>query len=156
DPRAVIEGVRRKLAELRPRLPAHVDIVTVYDRLDLANRVERTLLRALGEEVAVVVLVVLMFLLSTRSALAPLASLPVVVLLTFAGMRVLGVPATIMSLGGIGIALGMAVDADVVALEACHRRLEALGPGASRGERRRAIIVAAGTIAPAILTSLLI
>ena len=47
-----------------------------------------------------------------------------VLLLTFAGMWVLGVPATIMSLGGIGIALGMAVDADVVALEACHRRLE--------------------------------
>ncbi|HEY7371184.1 MAG TPA: efflux RND transporter permease subunit, partial [Polyangia bacterium] len=156
DPRAVIEGVKRKLAELRPRLPAHVDVVTVYDRLDLANRVERTLLRALGEEVAVVVLVVLMFLLSARSAFAPLVSLPIVVLLTFAGMRLFGVSATIMSLGGIGIALGMAVDADVVALEACHRRLEALGAGASRGERRRAIIAAAGTIAPAILTSLLI
>ena len=156
DPRAVIEGVKRKLAELRPKLPPHVDIVTVYDRLDLANRVEHTLLGALGEEVVVVVLVVLMFLLHARSALAPLASLPIVVLLTFAGMRLLGVPATIMSLGGIGIALGMAVDADVVALEACHRRLEALGPDPSPRERRRAILGAAATIAPAILTSLLI
>lgn len=156
DPAAVVEGVKRRLERLRPRLPAGVRLVTVYDRLDLVTRVGRTLLRALGEEVAVVVLVVLMFLLHARSALVPLSTLPLVLLLTFAGMWLLGVPATIMSLGGIGIALGMAVDADVVALEACHRRLEVLGPGAPDGERRSAIVAAAGSFAPAILTSLLI
>jgi copper/silver efflux system protein len=155
DPKAIIEHVRRTLEQLRPRLP-HISIVTVYDRLDLANRVEHTLLRALGEEVAVVVLVIMMFLLHGPSALVPLSTLPLVVLLTFAGMRLLGVPATIMSLGGIGIALGMAVDADVVALEACHRRIESLGIGTSPGARRRAIVAAAGSLAPAILTSLLI
>jgi Cu(I)/Ag(I) efflux system membrane protein CusA/SilA len=156
DPKTVIENVKRTLAELRPRLPRGVEIVTVYDRLDLADRVEHTLLRALTEEVGVVVLVILMFLLHGPSALVPLATLPLVLFLTFAGMRLLGVPATIMSLGGIGIALGMAVDAEVVALEACHRRIEGLGRNASAGERRAAIIAAAGTIAPAILTSLLI
>ena len=51
-------------------------------------------------------------------------TLPLVVLLTFAAMRLCGIPATVMSLGGIAIALGMAVDAELVALEACHRRLE--------------------------------
>jgi Cu(I)/Ag(I) efflux system membrane protein CusA/SilA len=156
DPRTVIEDVKRTLAELRPRLPRGVEIMTVYDRLDLANRVEHTLLRALTEEVGVVVLVILMFLLHPPSALAPLLTLPMVLFLTFAGMRLLGVPATIMSLGGIGIALGMAVDAEVVALEACHRRIEGLVENASAGERRAAIVAAAGTIAPAILTSLLI
>jgi Cu(I)/Ag(I) efflux system membrane protein CusA/SilA len=156
DPAAVVERVKRKLEELRPRLPPGVRLVTVYDRSDLVTRVGRTLLRALGEEVAVVVLVILVFLLHARSALVPLTTLPIVLLLTFAGMWVLGVPATIMSLGGIGIALGMAVDADVVALEACHRRLEAMGPGSSAGERRAAIVAAAGSFAPAILTSLVI
>jgi Cu(I)/Ag(I) efflux system membrane protein CusA/SilA len=156
DPKIVIENVKRTLAELRPRLPRGVEIVTVYDRLDLANRVEHTLLRALTEEVAVVVLVILMFLLHAQSALVPLLTLPMVLFLTFAGMWLLGVPATIMSLGGIGIALGMAVDAEVVALEACHRRIEGLGRNASASERRAAIVAAAGTIAPAILTSLLI
>ena len=97
----------------------------------------KTLLRALGEEVAVVVLVILIFLLHARSALVPLATLPVVLLLTFGGMWILGVPATIMSLGGIGIALGMAVDADIVALEASHRRLETLEARASPAERPR-------------------
>ncbi len=154
DPRVVIEKVRRTLDQLRPELPRNLKIVTVYDRLDLANRVEHTLLRALAEEVGVVVLVILLFLLHGRSALVPLATLPLVLFLTFVGMRLLGVSATIMSLGGIGIALGMAVDADVVSLEACHRRLEAV---ALRGSpRRAALVAAAGSFAPAILTSLLI
>ena len=155
DPKAIIENVKRMLDRLRPRLP-HIDIVTVYDRLDLANRVEHTLLRALSEEVAVVVLVILIFLLHGPSAMVPLATLPMVLFLTFAGMRLLGVPATIMSLGGIGIALGMAVDADVVALEACHRRIESLGVNPAAGSRRNAIVATASALAPAILTSLLI
>jgi Cu(I)/Ag(I) efflux system membrane protein CusA/SilA len=71
-------------------------------------------------------------------------------------MRALSVPATIMSLGGIGIALGMAIDADVVALEACHRHLERVPAGAPAGERRRALLAAAGALVPAILTSLAI
>jgi Cu(I)/Ag(I) efflux system membrane protein CusA/SilA len=156
DPAELVERVKRTLGELRPRLPRGVQIVTVYDRLDLVTRTGHTLLRALAEEVAVVVLVILMFLLHARSALVPLATLPFVLLLTFCGMWLLGVSATIMSLGGIAIALGMAVDADVVALEACHRRLERLGEGASESERRAAIIAAAGSFAPAILTALLI
>jgi len=148
DPKVVIEGVEQTLSGLRPRLPPQVKIVTVYSRLDLANRVEHTLLRALAEEVGVVALVILTFLLHFRSALVPLLTLPLVLLLTFAGMWCLGVPATIMSLGGIGIALGMAVDADVVALEACHRRVEYLGADTSTRARRPAIISAASTIAP--------
>jgi Cu(I)/Ag(I) efflux system membrane protein CusA/SilA len=131
-------------------------VVTAYDRLDLITRVGNTLLRALGEEVGVVVLVILLFLLHGRSALVPLMTLPLVLLLTFGAMWALGVPATIMSLGGIGIALGMAVDADVVALEACHRRLEALRAASTPEERRALLLGAAGSFAPAILTSLLI
>jgi Cu(I)/Ag(I) efflux system membrane protein CusA/SilA len=156
DPAAVVENVKRTLDELRPKLPDSVQLITVYDRLDLVDRVSQTLERALSEEVAVVVLVVLMFLLHVRSALVPLVTLPFVLLLTFGGMWLLGVSATIMSLGGIGIALGMAVDADVVALEACHRRLERLGKSPSATERRKAVIGAAGSFAPAILTALVI
>ena len=74
-------------------------------------------------------------------------------LLTFGAMWLLGVPATIMSLGGIGIALGMAVDADVVALEASHRRLETLAPARAAGDRRAKLLgAAAHSFAPAILT----
>ncbi len=155
DLRAVIAGVKQALDRARAQLPRGVQLVTIYDRLDLAERVDHALARALLEEIAAVVLVVLIFLLDLRSALVPLATLPVVLLLAFAAMWALGVPATIMTLGGLGIALGIAVDADVVALEACHRRLEGQG-GAPLGDRREALVSAAAAVVPAVVTSLLI
>ena len=148
--------VRDALDREAGRVPAGGKLVVVYDRSELVGRVERTLVRALGEEAAVVVAVVLVFLLHGRSALVPMLTLPLVVSMTFAAMWALGLPATVMSLGGIGIALGMAVDADLVALEACHRRLESNGEGAGGGSRRARLVEAAGSFAPAILTSLLI
>jgi len=158
DPTAVIARVKEVIERHRKEIPGMARLGVLYDRSELAGRVEKTLLRAVGEEVAVVALVVLLFLLHGRSALVPMVTLPLVVLLTFAAMRLFGIPATVMSLGGIAIALGMAVDAELVALEACHRRLEtdpAVGPvGASR--RRRRLVEAAGAFAPAILTSLVI
>ena len=156
DISAVIARVRSKLDEKRPLLPGGLQLVKVYDRSDLVRRVDRTLLRALGEEVAAVVLVILLFLLHGRSALVPLVTLPVVLLSTFAAMWVFGVSASLMSLGGMGIALGIAVDADVVALEACHRRLEALGAAASPQHRQTQLLAAAASFTPAVVTSLLI
>lgn len=153
---SVIEQVRRRLDQQRAGLPPGVQLVKVYDRSDLIRRVDHTLLRALGEEVAVVVLVILVFLLHGRSALVPLVTLPLVLLSSFAAMWLLHVPASLMSMGGMGIALGIAVDADVVALEACHRRMEALGDGASPSERRTQLLAAAASFSPAILTSLVI
>ncbi len=136
--------------------PARVEVITAYDRLELATRVRHTLLRALAEEVAVVVVVILLFLVDLRSGLVPLITLPAVLLLTFGAMWLLGVPATIMSLGGIGIALGMAVDADIVALEAAHRRLETLPRSAAPERRRAELLRAVRAVAPAILISLLV
>jgi Cu(I)/Ag(I) efflux system membrane protein CusA/SilA len=154
DPIAVIARVKETIEEHRHHLPRLALIHVLYDRSELAVRVEHTLVRAVTEEVLVVALVVLLFLLHPASALVPVITLPFIVLLTFAGLRLFGVPATVMSLGGIAIALGMAVDADLVALEACHRRLEAeRGGGVGR---RRYLIAAAGSLAPAILTSLMI
>jgi Cu(I)/Ag(I) efflux system membrane protein CusA/SilA len=156
DVRTLIEAVKSKLEDARSRLPAGVQLVTAYDRSDLIARVGRTLLKALGEEIGVVVIVTLVFLLHGRSALVPLMTLPAVLLLTFVAMWIFKVPATIMSVGGIGIALGMAVDADVVALEACHRRLEGLGQAPDGAQRRAQLVFAAGSFAPAILVTLLI
>jgi Cu(I)/Ag(I) efflux system membrane protein CusA/SilA len=157
DVRAVVAGVRAVIDRERHHLPRGTRLGVVYDRSELVAGVEQTLRRTLVEEVAVVALVVLMFLLHGRSALVPMATLPLVVLVTFAALRLFGVPATVMSLGGIAIALGMAVDADLVALEACHRRLEAQRDAALDPPRRRALVVAAaGAFAPPILLSLLI
>ena len=155
DTVSLVAQVKATLERLRPRLPPSVQITTVYDRSALVTRVDHTLMRALAEEIAVVVLVILIFLLHVQSAIVPLITLPAVLLLTFAGMWLLGIPATVMSFGGIGIALGMGLDADVVTLEACHRKLEEAG-GGSHLRRRVAMLSAAGAVAPAILTSLVI
>jgi len=152
DPIAVIKRVREAIEQHRHHLLEQDRIHVLYDRSELAGRVEHTLVRAVTEEVLVVAFVVLLFLLHPASALVPMITLPLIVLLTFAALRLFGVPATVMSLGGIAIALGMAVDADLVALEACHRRLETGGTE----DRRRHLVAAAGALVPAILTSLLI
>jgi len=162
DVPALIAHVKDALARARPRLPRGISLQVVYDRSELIARVERTWLGSLAEEIAAVAVVVLLFLLHGRSALLPLVTLPVVVLLTFLGMWIFDVPATVMSIGGIGIALGLAVDADVVALEACHRQLEGEAPaGAGAGARadvnaRARVLAAGGAVAPAILTALVI
>jgi len=153
DPIAVIARVKQAIQQHVDHLPRGAKLHVLYDRSELAGRVQQTLVRAVTEEILVVVLVVLLFLLHPGSALVPAITLPLIVLLTFATLRLFGVPATVMSLGGIAIALGMAVDAELVALEACHRRLEAEG---AAGGRRRQLIAAAGSLVPAILTSLLI
>ncbi|HEY7372204.1 MAG TPA: efflux RND transporter permease subunit, partial [Polyangia bacterium] len=155
DPIAVIRDVKAVIEQHRHHLLERDQIHVLYDRSELAGRVEHTLVRAVTEEVAVVALVVLLFLLHPASALVPMVTLPLIVLLTFAALRLFGVPVTVMSLGGIAIALGLAVDADLVALEACHRRLEAEGAAGGTARRRR-LVDAAGALVPAILTSLLI
>jgi len=156
DVPSVVAEVRRRLAAERDRLGPSVQVVTVHDRSEVVGRIQRTLGWALAEEIAVVAVVIFLFLLHARSALVPLLTLPLVVLLTFGAMWLLGIPATVMSLGGIGIALGLAVDADVVALEACHRRLEGAGCPGDPEARRLELVAAAGVFGPAVLTALLI
>jgi Cu(I)/Ag(I) efflux system membrane protein CusA/SilA len=152
---SLVARVKETLAAEHTHLPPTVELTTVYDRTELASRAHRTLVGALAEEVAAASIVILAFLLHGRSALIPLLTLPAVLLLTLGGMWILGVPTTIMSLGGIGIALGMAVDADVVALEACHRAM-GTPPATGADEPRGVLVAAACTLAPAITTSLVI
>jgi Cu(I)/Ag(I) efflux system membrane protein CusA/SilA len=156
DVTAVVGAVERALDRVQTRLPRGVRVIPVYDRRELVERVDATLATSLGEEVALVAFVVLVFLLHGRSALVPLITLPLVLLLTFTGMWLLRVQANVMSVGGIGIALGIAVDAEIVALEACHRQLQSLSKTATPGERRARILAGASIVAPAILTSLVI
>lgn len=157
DPMAVAARVKQVLERESSRLPEGATLTVAYDRSDLVRRIEKTATRALAEEVAAVVIVVLLFLLHGRSALVPLLTLPFVVALTFGAMWLAGVPITAMSLSGIGIALGMAVDADVVALEACHRHLEDTAPKDEPSNVRRAgVAAAAWSYTPAIVTSLVI
>ncbi|MEZ5318354.1 MAG: efflux RND transporter permease subunit [Vicinamibacterales bacterium] len=120
----VIQRTKAKLAELRPGLPADVEIVTVYDRSPLIERSIETLEEKLIEESIVVALVCLAFLLHVRSALVAILTLPVAILMAFVVMRYQGINANIMSLGGIAIAIGAMVDAAIIMIENAHKHLE--------------------------------
>src|SRR6187551_3724034 len=149
----VIERVKKKFAELAPSFPAGVEMTIAYDRSGLIERSIATLKHALTEEAIVVGLVIMLFLLHLRSSLLPILSLPISVALSFIPMVLLDIPSTIMSLGGIAIAIGATVDAQIVMIEAGHKKLEHASPGA---DRRRILIDAAKEVTPAIFFSLLI
>jgi len=152
----VIDRVEHKLAELRPTLPDGVEVVPVYNRKNLIERAIDTLKHALTEEMIVVGLVIILFLLHLRSALLPIISLPLAVTTAFIPMYFLDIPATIMSLGGIAIAIGATVDAEIVMVEAAHKKLEGAPKDLSAAERARLLAEAAREVTPAIFFSLLI
>jgi copper/silver efflux system protein len=149
----VIERVKKKFAELKPSFPEGVEMTIAYDRSGLIERSIDTLKHALTEEAIVVSLVIMLFLLHFRSSLLPILSLPISVAISFIPMVLLDIPSTIMSLGGIAIAIGATVDAQIVMIEAGHKKLEYAGPGA---DRHRILIEAAKEVTPAIFFSLLI
>jgi len=118
--RIVVEGVKKKLAELQPSLPAGVTIKPFYDRGELVQRSVSTISTALLEATALVVVLLVLFLGDWRAALVVVATLPLAALSTFILMRVFGMSANLMSLGGLAIAIGMLIDAAVVVVENVH------------------------------------
>ncbi|MGR9052063.1 MAG: efflux RND transporter permease subunit, partial [Gammaproteobacteria bacterium] len=121
---ATIEAVKAKLDDLKRSLPHGVEIVETYNRAGLIERAVDTLNRRLVEELAVVVLVCALFLYHFRSSLVIVISLPLGMLCAFSIMRLQGINADIMSLGGVAIAVGAMVDASVVMIENAHKKLE--------------------------------
>lgn len=154
--RDVIQRVEAKLEELKPTLPEGVEIVPVYNRKHLIERAIETLRGALTEEMIVVAIVIVLFLLHLRSALLPIISLPLAVATAFIPMYFFGIPATIMSLGGIAIAIGATVDAEIVMVEAAHKKLEHAPKDLSDEQRAHLLADAAREVTPAIFFSLLI
>jgi Cu(I)/Ag(I) efflux system membrane protein CusA/SilA len=152
----VITRVERKLADIRGTFPAGVEAVPVYNRAGLIQRAIATLKHALTDEMLIVAGVILLFLLHVRSALLPIVSLPLAVLLAFVPMWLFGIPATIMSLGGIAIAIGATVDAEIVMVEAAHKKLEHAPPNLTPNERRKLLAQSAREVTPAIFFSLLV
>ncbi len=153
----VIERVKKKVAELQPSFPEGVELTIAYDRSGLIERSIDTLKRALLEEGITVSAVIILFLLHLRSSLLPILSIPISVALSFIPMVLLGIPSTIMSLGGIAIAIGATVDAEIVMIEACHKKLEQASKSTlTETDRRRLLAEAAREVTPAIFFSLLI
>ncbi|MFT5683161.1 MAG: Cu(I)/Ag(I) efflux system membrane protein CusA/SilA [Myxococcota bacterium] len=149
---AVIERVEARLAELKKGLPEGVEIHTAYDRSSLIDRAISTLKHKLIEEMVVVAIVCVVFLLHLRSAFVAILTLPIGILMAFIAMNLIGLNANIMSLGGIAIAIGVMVDASVVMVENFHKHRER-NP---TQDQLTLVIEASREVGPALFFSLLI
>ena len=148
----VIKRVKERLEELKAGLPEGVQVHTSYDRSNLILRAIKTLSTKLIEEMIVVALITILFLLHLRSAFVAIFTLPVGILISFLAMRAIGLNANIMSLGGIAIAIGVMVDASVVMVENLHKHKER-DVGLSH---EQTVIKAAREVGPALFFSLMI
>jgi len=159
----VIDGVKKRLAEIKPALPAGVEIVSGYDRSGLIHDSIKTLQRDLLLEVAIVSFVTIAFLFHFRSALVPILALPIALVASFIPMYFLHVSSNIMSLGGLALAVGVLIDASIVMVENGYRHLSEriataaqLGEKVSNEERKAILIGGAKQVGPAIFFSLLV
>jgi Cu(I)/Ag(I) efflux system membrane protein CusA/SilA len=157
---AVIDGVKEKLAEIKPSLPPGVEVVSGYDRSGLIHASIQTLQRDLLEEAAIVSVVTIIFLFHFRSALIPILTLPIAVLAAFIPMYYLHVTSNIMSLGGLALAIGVLVDAAIVMVENGYRQLSEHQTSQSQPlpepQRRKILLDSAKQVGPAIFFSLVI
>ena len=152
----VIQAVKSKIEEIRPSLPKGVDLAVTYDRSDLIERSIETLKHTLIEELIIVSVVILIFLWHVPSAIIPIVTIPIAVILSFIPMYAGGITSNIMSLGGIAIAIGAMVDASIVVIEQTHKKLEHWEAEGRPGNPQRVIIDAVKQVGGPSFFSLLV
>jgi Cu(I)/Ag(I) efflux system membrane protein CusA/SilA len=132
----VIERLKVKLKELEPAMPPGVKVVSTYDRSDLIRESIATANDNLVEELIVVSVLIVGFLLHLRSALIPILTLPLAILISFIPMYFMGIGMNIMSIGGIIVAIGDMVDAAIIMVDNAHKRLEEWARNGRQGDTR--------------------
>jgi copper/silver efflux system protein len=153
---SVIDAVKDRMQQIRTGLPEGVTVADAYDRSPLIRRAIRNLQVKLGEELLLVTLITALFLLHLRSSLVAALTLPIAILMSFLVMRLVGVQANIMSMGGIAIAIGVMIDAAVVMVENMHKHLEREGAEPTNARRWQIVAEASKEVGPALFFSLLV
>ena len=152
----VIERVKAKLNELEPSLPKGVEVVTTYDRSELITHAIDTLKEDLFVEITIVSIVILIFLWHLPSAIIPILTIPVSVVLAFIPMYFMGLTSNIMSLTGIAISIGVLVDGAIVEVENAYKRLEQWIEGGRKGDFHAVRLQALKEVGPSVFFSLLV
>jgi Cu(I)/Ag(I) efflux system membrane protein CusA/SilA len=154
--REVIRRVKQRLEEVAPSLPEGVRLVTTYDRSELIQRSIDNLREELILEIAIVSLVILLFLWHIPSAIVPIITIPVAVLLAFIPMSLMGLSSNIMSLAGIAISIGVLVDGAIVEVENAYKKLELWQEGGRQGDFHQVRLQALLEVGPSVFFSLLV
>lgn len=152
----VLERVKTKLSDLASSIPEGIKIVTVYDRSNLIRDAIDTASWNLIEELVVVSLLIIVFLWHVRSALVPVITLPLAILISFIPVYYFNIGLNIMSIGGIIVAVGDMVDAAIIMVDNAHKRLADWEREGSVGDRTKVIIESAKEVGPAIFSSLIV
>ena len=152
----VIERVKQKIEDVRPSLPEGVEIVPTYDRSDLIERSIDVLKHELLLEMLIVSLVILVFLWHIPSAIVPIVTIPVSVVLAFIPMYFMGITSNIMSLAGIAISIGVLVDGAIVEVENAYKKLQLWEAGGRKGDFHVIRLEALKEVGPSVFFSLLV
>ena len=152
----VITAVKEKLKELKPSLPAGVEVITTYDRSELIEKAISTVSWKLVEEMLIVSLVILVFLWHIPSAIVPIVTIPVSVALAFIPMQAMGLNANLMSLAGIAISIGVLVDGAIVEVENAYKKLEEWNSAGRPGDFHKVRLDALLEVGPSVFFSLLV
>jgi len=152
----VIRRVKAKIADIKGSLPDGVEIVPAYDRSELIQSSMENLKEELLLEMAIVSLVILFFLWHFPSALVPILTIPISVLLAFIPMYLLGISSNIMSLSGIAISIGVLVDGAIVEVENAYKKLELWVAGGRKGDFHKIRLEALLEVGPSVFFSLLV
>ncbi len=152
----VIRAVKQKLEDIQPSLPKGVKVLTTYDRSELIESAISNLEHELMVEMIIVSLVILVFLWHIPSAMIPIVTIPVAVLLSFIPMYFLGINSNIMSLAGIAISIGVLVDGAIVEVENAYKKLELWVEGGRQGDFHEIRLQALKEVGPSVFFSLLV
>ena len=152
----VIDRVKAKLDELKPSLPEGVEVVTTYDRSDLIGRAISTVTDKLIEEMIIVSLIILLFLWHIPSAIVPILTIPISVVLAFIPMYLMGLNANLMSLAGMAISIGVLVDGAIVEVENAYNRIYLWQAGGKKGDFHHVRLDALMEVGPSVFFSLLV
>ncbi len=152
----VIERVKTRLEELKSSLPSGVKLISVYDRSQLISRAIDTLKHELKIEVIIVSLVILVFLWHIPSAIVPIITIPISVLLAFIPMYFMGLTTNIMSMAGIAISIGVLVDGAIVEVENAYKKLEIWNATGRVGDFHQVRLEALKEVGPSVFFSLLV
>ena len=150
----VINRIKEKLKDLKGSLPEGVEVVTAYDRSDLIQKSIDNLKEELTMEMIIVSLVILFFLWHFPSALVPIITIPISVLLSFIPMYLMGITSNIMSLAGIAISIGVLVDGAIVEVENAYKKLELWQEGGRKGDFHKIRLEALLEVGPSVFFSL--
>ena len=152
----VINRVKEKIEEIKPSLPKGVEIVTTYDRSELIKRSIETLNHQLIEEMIIVSLVILLFLWHFPSAIIPIVTIPIAVILSFIPLFGMKLTSNIMSLSGIAISIGVLVDGAIVEVENAYKKLQLWEAGGRKGDYHAVRLNALKEVGPSVFFSLLV